>query len=274
MNANANNEKPRRVHRRKPAEYYESEEYKQRHEDYIKRMEEYNRQQKLEEFERQLELTRIQMTLNNSMGTQTAIIPKPTYKELQKQPFLARITAQLEMNNHDGYCSDDDCVYTKKTVKTNIVVPDMYCSHPVGELNDKYLKLHEWANHLPLPKVNIGGSGYCRFNKEKGGIGQHEYKYTIKNVKIIENPKYDETKDDYKTIKTITAEQMIQALSKLPPDAKLVITESGFYSNSEFSEIKLPEEYIVGTNSRSCERIRGLSPGTKVYQIGHSEQNY
>jgi hypothetical protein len=214
------------------------------------------------------------MRLEKSMGTQTEAILKPTYKELQKQPFLARITATLETNDHDGYCSSEECEYKKKIVKANIPVPDRYDSRPLGELEDKYLKLHEWANHLPVPEVNVEGSEYCRFVKPKGGVGPHEYRYTIKKVEIIENPKYDESKDDYTTIKTITAAEMIAALSKLPPDAKLVITESGFYSNSEFSEVKLPEEYIVGSKGVIDERIRGLSKGAKVYRIGHSEQHY
>jgi hypothetical protein len=275
MNTNVNNEKPRRIRNRdRPAEYFESEEYKQRKEDYKKKMEEYARQQRIEEDKKRQEQKLLEMRLEKSMGTQTEALKKPTYKELQKQPFLARITAQLETNDHDGYCSSEECEYKKKIVKANIAVPDRYDSCPLGEIKDEYLKYYNWANHLPVPEVNVDGSGYCRFVKPKGGIGQHEYRYTIKKVDIIENPKYDESKDDYTTIKTITAEQMIAALSKLPPDAKLVITESGFYSNSEFSEVKLPEEYIVGSKGVTDERIRGLSKGAKVYRIGHSEQHY
>lgn len=275
MNTNVNNEKPRRIRNRdRPAEYFESEEYKERKEDYNKKMEEYTREQRIEDHKKHQEQKRLKMRLEKSMGTQTEAILKPTYKELQKQPFLARITAQLETNDHDGYCSSEECEYKKKIVKANIAVPDRYGSWPLGEIEDKYLKIHKWANHLPVPEVNVQGSGYCRYNCPKGGVGQHEYRYTIKKVEIIENPKYDESKDHRKTIKTITAGQMIAALSKLPPDAKLVITESGFYSNSEFSKMMLPEEYIVGSQSVTDERIRGLSPGTKVYRIGHSDQHY
>ena len=62
-----------------PTEYWQSEEY--------------------------IDLEGIEMILERSMGSQTKALKKPTYKELEKQPFLARITAKLEMNNHDGYCS-------------------------------------------------------------------------------------------------------------------------------------------------------------------------
>jgi hypothetical protein len=65
---------------------------------------------------------------------------------------------------------------------------------------------------------------------------------------------------------------MIEALSKLPPDAKLVITESGFYSDVEFAEVMLPEPYIVGT--RKADYKPDLLDGTQVYRIGHSKQWY
>jgi len=43
----------------------------------------------------------------------------------------------------------------------------------------------------------------------------------------------------------ITVKQMIEALSKLPPGAKLVMTESGYYSCGEFAECMLPELYTA-----------------------------
>jgi hypothetical protein len=64
---------------------------------------------------------------------------------------------------------------------------------------------------------------------------------------------------------------MIEALSKLPPDAKLVMTESGFYSNSEFAEVMLPKLYTVQNDSRWPSE---LPTDTQVYIIGHSHQSY
>ena len=152
--------------------YYETEEYKKNY------------------AEHQIRLAQglIDMRLENSMGTQTEIIPKPTYKELEKEPFLARITAQLETNNHDGYCSDEDCKYTRKIVKAVIIVPEQYRTQSVGLIANT--REYKWANHLLLPEVNVQGSGYCRFVKPKGGLGQHKYRYTIKKVEIVKNKKY------------------------------------------------------------------------------------
>ena len=69
---------------------------------------------------------------------------------------------------------------------------------------------------------------------------------------------------------TITVAEMIAALSALPPGAKLVVTESGYYSYGEFAEIMLPELYIA----ESKDADLGIEPGSAVYRIGHSHQSY
>lgn len=81
--------------------------------------------------------------------------------------------------------------------------------------------------------------------------------------------KYDHTK--YKQpVVTLTVAEMIEALSKLPPDAKLVMTESGFYSKSDFAEVMLPRPYKVENDTW----VYDLPTGTQVYIIGHSHQSY
>lgn len=66
----------------------------------------------------------------------------------------------------------------------------------------------------------------------------------------------------------ITVAAMIEALSALPPDAELVVTESGYYSYGEFADIMLPEAYTVeGVESAA-------DVGRVVYRIGHSHQSY
>lgn len=67
---------------------------------------------------------------------------------------------------------------------------------------------------------------------------------------------------------TITVSDMIEALSNLPPDAQLVVTESGYYCYGELATIMLPEVYTVEGDDD------GLAPGTQVYRIGHSHQSY
>jgi hypothetical protein len=68
----------------------------------------------------------------------------------------------------------------------------------------------------------------------------------------------------------ITVKAMIEALGKLPPGAKLVMTESGYYSYNEFAECKLPELYIA----ESADAGIGVEAGGAVYCIGHSHQSY
>ena len=56
---------------------------------------------------------------------------------------------------------------------------------------------------------------------------------------------------------------MIKALSQLPPDAKLVITQSGFYADSQFANIMLPEAFVIQDYNENI-----------IYKIGHSHQWY
>jgi hypothetical protein len=65
---------------------------------------------------------------------------------------------------------------------------------------------------------------------------------------------------------TITVAQMIEALSKLPQDAELVVTESGYYCYGEFADIMLPEVYTPEDEP--------IVPGVVMYRIGHSHQSY
>jgi len=67
---------------------------------------------------------------------------------------------------------------------------------------------------------------------------------------------------------TITVREMIEALSQLPSDAELVVTESGYYSYGEFADIMLPEAYTVEGEDEDIPAV------TQVYRIGHSHQSY
>ena len=66
----------------------------------------------------------------------------------------------------------------------------------------------------------------------------------------------------------ITVAEMIEALRALPADARLVVTESGYYSYSEFADVMLPEAYTVEGVDNDAD------VGKVVYRIGHSHQNY
>ena len=97
--------------------------------------------------------------------------------------------------------------------------------------------------------------------------------YALDNRLLCPNciPSFDNDDDDYnKPVLTLTVAEMIAALSLLPPDAKLVMTESGFYSTSEFAEVMLPRPYKVENDRWDSD----LPTGTQVYIIGHSHQSY
>jgi len=108
--------------------------------------------------------------------------------------------------------------------------------------------------------------------KSKAEKDKKEKEEKEQEEKEKEENRYDkEDNDDYLyPVKMITVAEMIAALSVLPPDAKLVMTESGFYSNFEFAEIMLPKLYTVVNEPSPSE----LPTGTQVYSIGHSHQSY
>ena len=66
----------------------------------------------------------------------------------------------------------------------------------------------------------------------------------------------------------VTVAEMMAALSRLPQDAELVVTESGYYSYAEFANIMLPEAYTVEGVDDDADVGKG------VYRIGHSHQSY
>ena len=66
----------------------------------------------------------------------------------------------------------------------------------------------------------------------------------------------------------VTVADMMAALSALPSDARLVVTQSGYYCYSELAEIRLPEAYTVEGEDE------GVPAGTVVYRLGHSHQSY
>jgi hypothetical protein len=71
----------------------------------------------------------------------------------------------------------------------------------------------------------------------------------------------------------ITVAAMIEALSRLPGDAELVVTESGYYSYGEFATIMLPEAYTV-EGAGDAAGVIAEDIGRVVYRIGHSHQSY
>jgi hypothetical protein len=97
-----------------------------------------------------------------------------------------KIVSKLEISDHDGYCSGEDCEYTVKVVENIADLPIEYKSHSKGKLNN--LNEFDWKKLLPEPYINEDGSYYCDVDEEckAHGLGQHDYRYTILSVEIID----------------------------------------------------------------------------------------
>ena len=143
----------------------------------------------------------LQLRLASSMETQTEVVPKTPYNELKKCRFLARITAQLETYDHDNYCSDEECEYVKKIVRVSTKVPEQYRDLDIQKIENT--QEYAWSKHLPVPEIQVTGSGFCQFKYVEGGVGQHCYRYKIKKVEIVENPKYAEKENEHVILKGV-----------------------------------------------------------------------
>jgi hypothetical protein len=136
------------------------------------------------------------LCLRKSLNTQTEVLPKPSFKEFSNNPVFAKITAELEINDHDGDCSGNECIYTKQTVEVNAILPEEYSAlcPQIGECIDFKNPFFEynWTKHLPLPNINIYGAHTCHC-KKINGVSRHQYKYTLKHIAVVENKNYKKT---------------------------------------------------------------------------------
>ena len=121
-------------------------------------------------------------TLDNSKGSQTAIVPKSTYKELRTQTHLVKMTVYLHL--HDKY----------KTFNVLVKIPDKYKDYPLGWCGPPW-DGYKWANHLPLPEMT-GKWKPKETNSVETGLetfyylNEDEYYYEILNVATVKNKKY------------------------------------------------------------------------------------
>lgn len=66
---------------------------------------------------------------------------------------------------------------------------------------------------------------------------------------------------------SISVADMIAALSALPADARLVVTQSGYYCYDDFADIFTPVPVDVHGNTTDADNAA-------AYSIGHSHQSY
>ncbi len=138
----------------------------------------------------------INTILKNSLNSQTEFVPKPSFKEFSKHPVLARITAELETNDHPGYCAHINCSYKSKIINVNTILPEEYSAFcpEIGECIDfkNALFKYNWTKHLPLPNITHYPGNFCECTKTNG-VDRHQYRYTLKKIEVIENKFYNKT---------------------------------------------------------------------------------
>lgn len=111
----------------------------------------------------------------------------------------AKITARLEISDHDGYCSGDECEYSSSIVVKKVDVPEEYDDYGYGKINN--LNEYNWEQFLEPPELDDRGyhcSYYCCLSDEciAHGLNVHDYRYTILSVKLVENDDEEEESEE------------------------------------------------------------------------------
>jgi hypothetical protein len=93
-----------------------------------------------------------------------------------------KIFYELEINDHDGYCSGEECDY-KKIRKSAVV--------NYQPKNDQKISVRteNWEEYLPVPPVRGGGSDYCHITqeaKEAYMLNVHSHRYTVLKVEEVD----------------------------------------------------------------------------------------
>ena len=91
----------------------------------------------------------------------------------------------IEVNDHDGYCSDGENEYKSNEYIEDVVIPEHF-QHFILENRIDDFSWELVLGHL-IPKLNNWGSGYCNIGwGQKYGLSRHDYRLTVLECKIIE----------------------------------------------------------------------------------------
>jgi hypothetical protein len=188
-------------------------------------------------------------TLDKSKGSQTAILPKSTYKELQTQPRLVKMTVYLHL--HDKY----------KTFNVLIKIPDEYKDYPLGGKGGQ-LEEYKWANHLPLPEMigewNPKETNIVEYNWDTYYLDEDEYYYAIFGVTIVKNKKYKREKVA-PPVEEVEPQKMprqrrpkqIAEIEPQPEPAPAIPSRNQNYYNRKMEEIQRQMEEIQGQKAEA-----------------------
>ena len=80
----------------------------------------------------------------------------------------AKITAKLEISDHDGYCSGGGCEYKCSTVIKIIDVPQEYKNNKRGKIRN--VNEYDWIQFLDIQELNHSGSYYCNLSDRKSVV--------------------------------------------------------------------------------------------------------
>lgn len=92
-----------------------------------------------------------------------------------------------ELNDHDGYCSEDDCEYSFQRIRLKVPIPDKYKDKPIGSIITDYDE-DLWKNHYKVKLFEDRSTdsqyGGCRY-EVTNGLGRHELRCSVVKCFVI-----------------------------------------------------------------------------------------
>ena len=104
---------------------------------------------------------------------------------------MIQLEILFEINDHDGYCSSDECHYNSYTKIVNVKnKPYWFDQLVIIDNKIQNCDSYDWISYLDdddIPKLNTDGSYYCANSKESisHGLLVHDYHHTVINAILI-----------------------------------------------------------------------------------------
>jgi hypothetical protein len=195
---------------------------------------------------------------------------------------IIKISAVLEISDHCGYCSSEDCEYESSKV---IAYCDMIPKYEHTTTNEHINpENHYWEQYFPEPELNTSGSYYYGACSECDDLDNHSYRYTITHVEIIENannvlsktliddsyvqklPIFD-INDDIDVVEMLD-QKIVKQIKKYKKMHKILITQQQFFESAKQNEtIVAYKKYYDFRTQKIINNVKYNDLGYQQYLI-------
>ena len=111
-------------------------------------------------------------------------------------PFMkVKLEILQQVNDHDGYCSGEECAYSERVLVLTDCVPSTLGDLPIGANITEHYQGMALSFMAPgvfmhaIPTLNNDGSFYCGIGKDGRAhdLVQHDYRLTVVNATVVDD---------------------------------------------------------------------------------------